>query len=281
MFKFPIGVILDSFCCPFDEAVKRAVDCGAEGLQMYVVSGEFAPESFTTSRRREVLDIVKSKGLVFSALCGDFGQGFYDEDKNPLLIERSKRIIELAKELETNIVTTHIGVVPSDASSRKYSVMQNACSQLGRYADGLDAFFAVETGPERSIVLKKFLDSLGTKGLSVNFDPANLVMVQGERPSEAVYNLRDYIVHTHAKDGVRLADVSAEQLYGNDIENEIDAARAFKELPLGEGDVDFENYLKALADMGYSGFLTIERECGDNPTADIKNAVEFLKKYYT
>lgn len=33
----------------------------------------------------------------------------------------------------------------------------------------------------------------------------------------------------------------------------------------GEGDVDWDNYLKALKEIGYDGFLTIERECGDNP----------------
>ena len=45
-----------------------------------------------------------------------------------------------------------------------------------------------------------------------------------------------------------------------------------------EGDVDWNNYLKALEEIGYDGFLTIERECGDDPAADIAKAVAFLKK---
>ena len=284
MYKFPIGVIIDSFRCEFNEGIKKAVACGADGIQMYAVSGEFSPENFTPGRRKEILDIVKSNGLVFSALCGDLGQGFGDESKNPALIEKSKRIIELAKDLETDIVTTHIGIVPNvtgsvtlDKSIKTYEVMQKACSELGRYADSLNAYFALETGPERSDVLKEFLDSLGTKGLSVNFDPANLVMVMGERPVPAVYNLKDYIVHTHAKDGIKLSDKSPEEIYGKNIENEVRTERAFKELPLGEGDVDFDSYLKALDDIGYKGFLTIERECGANPARDIENAVKFLR----
>ena len=39
----------------------------------------------------------------------------------------------------------------------------------------------------------------------------------------------------------------------------------------------FEPYLKALNDIGYRGFLTIEREVGDDPTRDILAAVEFLQ----
>ena len=52
----------------------------------------------------------------------------------------------------------------------------------------------------------------------------------------------------------------------------------FEEVPLGTGSVDFSVYLKALEDIGYKGFLTIEREVGDNPEADIKTAVDFLRR---
>jgi len=51
----------------------------------------------------------------------------------------------------------------------------------------------------------------------------------------------------------------------------------FIEVPLGQGKVDFDNYLKALEEIGFNGFLTIERECGADPYADIKLAVDFLE----
>jgi len=41
--------------------------------------------------------------------------------------------------------------------------------------------------------------------------------------------------------------------------------------------VDFDRYLQALTDIGYKGFLTIEREVGDDPEKDIRNAVDFLR----
>ena len=42
--------------------------------------------------------------------------------------------------------------------------------------------------------------------------------------------------------------------------------------------MDFPGWLKALDDIGYRGFLTIEREVGDNPEADIRRAVDFLRR---
>lgn len=276
MYNFPIGAMTNSFRLPFAESVKKAAEVGATGIQMYAVSGDMAPEALTPARRKEVLDIIKSNGVVVSAVCGDFGQGFVNPTKNPELIERSKRVVDLALDLESNIVTTHIGLVPADPNHERYKIMQEACGELARYADSVGAHFAVETGPEDAITLKNFLDSLGSTGVAVNLDPANLVMVTGDDPVKAVYTLKDYIVHTHAKDGIKLCNKSPEAIYGY-IEDELKEQRAFKEVPLGEGGVDFPRYLAALDDIGYKGFLTIEREVGEDPAKDIKMAVNFLK----
>ena len=277
MYKFPIGVMIDSFRLPIDEALKKAQNVGAQGLQMYAVDGDYTPEALTSEKRKELLKKVKDHGLVFSALCGDLGMGFWRKERNPELIERSKRILNLAKDLETDIVTTHIGVVPSDKNNDRYKIMQEACFELSRYADSIGSHFAIETGPETSAVLKEFLDSLNSTGVAVNLDPANLVMVTGDDPVAAVYNLKDYIVHTHAKDGVMLYKGNPEYIYGviarpEDVKN----ITHFKEVPLGTGEVNFTNYLRALDDIGYKGYLTIEREVGDDPAKDIGDAVNFL-----
>ena len=242
---------------------------------MYATSGEFSPENMSAAKRKELLDMVKSNGLVFSALCGDLGMGFGNRELNPGLIEKSKRILDLAKELETDVVTTHIGVVPADKNHERYKIMQEACFELSRYADSMNSHFAIETGPEIATTLKGFLDDLGSTGVAVNFDPANFVMVTGDDPVKGVYTLRDYIVHTHAKDGKNLRKCDPEVIY-RIIDEEANQGDAYIELPLGEGGVDFDNYLKALDEIGYRGFLTIEREVGEDPASDIGKAIDFL-----
>ena len=279
MYNFPIGVMVESFRTDFNSAVLKAAALGAKGLQMYCTAGEHAPENMSPQKIKEVLDIVKSNGLIFSAICGDLGQGFGDKEKNKVNIEKSKRIMELAKELECNIVTTHIGVVPSDKNHDRYKIMQEACKELADFADTLDAHFAIETGPETAEVLKGFLDSLESKGVSVNLDPANLAMVTGDDPVGAVHTLKDYIVHTHAKDGIKLKESNPEFIYHvvHPIPDEYMQGGFFEEVPLGTGSVPFKEYLKALEDVGYRGFLTIERECGDTPEEDIKIAASYLR----
>ncbi len=277
MKQFPIGIIINSFRTDIPTSVRKAAECGAQGIQVYATSGEMAPENLVGAKRKEFLDLVKSNGLVISALCGDLGGGgFIHKDLNEARVEKSKRILDLAKELETDIVTTHIGVVPSDPNHDRYKIMQEACHELAEYADSIDAHFAVETGPETSAVLKGFLDSLNSTGVGVNLDPANLVMVTGDDPVGAVHNLKKYIVHTHAKDGKQIFFRDPEIVYG--IKKDVIVTDdSFIEVPLGEGSVDFPKYLAALEEIGYNGFLTIEREVGDKPEVDIRAAVDFLK----
>ncbi len=275
MYDFSIGIMLDSLRLPVPQALKAAKDMNVSGIQLYATSGEMAPENMTARKRREFLSMVRSAGLKISALCGDLGHGFGDPYLNPSLIERSKHIMELAKDLETNIVTTHIGVVPASSSHDRYKIMQEACFKLACFAHELNGFFAIETGPEPSSVLKSFLDGIDCPGIAVNFDPANLIMVINESPTEAVNNLKEYIVHTHAKDGKQLYYKEPEMVYGL-IPND-NPAPSFIETPLGQGNVDFPVYLKALSETGYNGFLTIEREVGENPLKDIEKAADFLR----
>lgn len=275
MYPFSIGVMLDSFRTDVFTALDKAQALGAKGIQVYATKGEMSPEQMTAEKRREFLKAVKDHGLVISALCGDIGR-FDDPAINPGRIEQSKRIMDLAMDLETNVVTTHIGVVPQDPAHPRYAVMQDACGQLAAYADSMKAHFAIETGPETAVTLKGFLDGLHSTGVAVNLDPANFVMVTGDDPVQAVYTLKDYIVHTHAKDGHRNYYRDPDVVYGL-VEEEMLASPSFIELPLGEGDVDFPNYLKALHEIGFTGFLTIEREVGNDPEKDIGAAVKFLE----
>ena len=285
--KMKIGIIIDSLRKNFKESIEEARALGADGVQIGAqfltgnrdeMAGGSAAEGSRIVSIKEAKKILADNGIAVSAICGDFGCDMY-YTKNRAYIDTEKRLLEMARELGTNIVTTHIGVVPETTDCVQYEAMHEVCFELAEFAKSLDGHFAVETGPEKSELLKSFLDSLGSDGVAVNLDPANLVMCAGDDPVNAVYNLRDYIVHTHAKDGRMLKPFDTKALYapryyglprlnGKDV--------VYSEQPLGMGEVNFDTYLAALRDIGFDGYLTIERECGDNPSRDIRAAVEFL-----
>jgi len=277
-----IGVLSESFRLPMDAAIERAAELGLDGIQGYASSGELSPAEITDVRIEKINQRMKDSGLVFSALCGDLGgHGFQVKQENEEKISKSCAIVDLANTCNAPVVTTHIGVIPEDPNCETYQVMYDACSRLADYAEKRGVTFAIETGPETPERLKDFLDKISSSGLGVNYDPANLVMILNEDPVKGVYTLADYIVHTHAKDGIHIKDCDPVKVYDAFAKGGIagfDFGTYFNETPIGEGSVDWRQYLSALQAIGFDGFLTIEREVGDAPEKDIAQAVSFLRE---
>lgn len=275
-----IGVITDCFKLPLAKSLHLAGKLGFDGVQIYATTGEFSSETLTMEKKQEIKAQLAAEGLEISALCGDMGgYGYQIEADNPERIEKTKAIIDLAAEFGTSVITTHIGVIPADKSEPRYQVMLDALNACGSYAKEKGITLAIETGPESAPTLKMFLDDT-TGGVGVNLDPANFVMVTGQNPVEAVELLGSYIVHTHIKDGIMLKKTDPKIIYDCFAVGGIEAlniADYFIETPLGEGDVDFPKYIAALQKVGFDGYLTIERETGADPAADIVIARDMVK----
>lgn len=277
-----LGVISDCFNRPMEESIALAGQLNMDGIQMYAVGGEFCPDTLLSNPEKIAYyqKLLNDNHLVVSALCGDLGgHGFEREAENPARIEKTNRIVDLACAFGATVVTTHIGVIPEDETSPKYQTMLKALQVCGAYAASRGVTLAIETGPETAPVLAGFVKQAG-KGVGVNLDPANFVMVTGQDPAEAVVLLKDYIVHTHLKDGKMLKKSDPLEIYNHFAEGGIEAlnvADYFIETPVGEGDVDFDAYIAALKSIGYDGFLTIERETGADPSADIRKAADYAR----
>lgn len=238
-------------------------------MQLYA-RRELDPDNLSKADRLEIRKLIDSLGLEIPALCGDTGgPRFMEIASHRERIDKSKRIIDLAVEWSSNVITGHIGTIPADPKDELYIALQKACREIGDYAASLGARYAIETGPETAEHLRTFLDSIGSAGLAVNYDPANLWMVQGDDPVKGVHTLKDYIVHTHVKDGVRTETVeNGQTVYG------------YYETPAGSGQIDFPAYFAALHQIGYTGYLTVEREKGEVPEREltIRNAVKLIRE---
>lgn len=262
MGRLKVGAFLSSFRLDMRSALAEARKMGLAGIQFSSLGGEVDVEQIDERRASEIIGLFEDHGLVISAVCGDIG-GFTIDDEAVAKerVERTKRIMDVTKLLGTDIVQSHIGHIPGDLGGNSVAVLGKALEEIGEYGRQVGVLFASETGPEAGSTLKSFLDKVAAPNIKVNYDPANLVMC-GFDQIAGVYDLRDYIIHTHAKDGLRKPDAHGEM-----------------EQPLGEGEVDFPAYIKAMDEIGYSGFYVIEREVGANPVADIAHAKRFLDQF--
>lgn len=278
-----IGMIVESLRCPLETGIPRARELGADGIQIYAISPYLDMLNDSPDKLKILKETAEKNGLVFSAVCSDLGgHGFSDPPGNPERIEKTRRIMEASRIFNTHVLTTHIGVVPSDRNSKLYAEVVETLQTVGALAADNGMVLAIETGPESPEQLNQFLLDVDHKNIGVNMDPANLVMVQNADPAAAVRLLGKYIVHTHAKDGIHFQDCDPKRVYDAFAEGGFDQLVAetgelFREVELGKGQVDWNEYLKALREVGYDGFLTIEREVGSHPEKDIADAVRFLK----
>jgi len=163
--------------------------------------------------------------------------------------------MDLAADMEVRVITSHIGTLPEDESAPEWKYGIEALSRVAEHGERRGVVMAAETGPESAELMLQFLQKLPGKVIGVNYDPANLVM-GGFDHLGGVRVLKDYIYHTHAKDGTR---------------------EPAREVPLGEGDVNIPAWLAELDAIGYDGFITIEREVGEDPVRDIVNAIHYLR----
>ena len=281
-----IGTFADWFGVGTINGIIQSANCGAQGVQLQAWR-ELNPFEITPTKIKEIRTVARDCGQTITALCGELhevnpgGHGLEVVQENPKQIEYLKRVFDLGAELDCNIVTTHIGVIPEDRNSARYQALLEACNELSVYAKKMDAWLAIETGPETIPRLCEFVDNCAGGRAAINYDPANLIMVTNDDEVQGVYTAGKRIVHTHAKDGIMKKYRGPEYIYGifatGGIEALASLSELFAETPLGQGSVRWLEYLKALQDVGYDGFLTIEREVSQNAKADIQLAVDFLQ----
>ncbi len=165
-------------------------------------------------------------------------------------VRELKEIADFARLLGVDAVGLHLGFIPHEPSdplrSEVVAVTQEVCDHCAAIGQRLH----LETGQETAETLLAFMSDVGRDNLFVNFDPANMILYGSGEPLEALRRVGSFVRSVHCKDA-RWAARPGEE-WG-------------REVPLGEGDVDMEGFLRTLGEIGYQGPLTIEREIPQDP----------------
>ena len=244
------------------------------GLQ-HVQLGMFALATMDDKQKHQELGLLKNSGLTFTAGMIGFGDedyttiasikktgGYVNEQNFPMRRQITKMAAQIGLELGMKMLTAHIGFVPP-SSDPNYAKMVGRVGEIAGDLHGLGVTLLMETGQESAPELLQFLNDLSRPNVKVNFDPANMILYGAGEPIEAIGILGRHIGHVHVKDATASAKPGV--VWG-------------AEVPFGTGQVPAKEFLRALADAGFTGPLAIEREAGETRMKDIAFAVETLKK---
>ena len=237
-----------------------------------------AKETRTEEHAKAFLARLEELGITLTAVFGGFeGESYADIPTTRETVglvppatraartQEMKEIADFARVLGCDVAALHLGFIPEDHGDELYpqvvAVTQEVCDHCQANGQNLH----LETGQESADGLLKFISDVGRDNLKVNFDPANMILYGTGEPIEAVKKIGSLVGSVHCKDGKWAANPGQE--WG-------------QEMPLGQGDVGMENFLRALDEIGYSGPLTIEREIPQEPDrqkTEIGGAVSLLQ----
>jgi len=251
----------------FEALLDVAADTGVKGVQLWAVDGQspcaLDPERCATPpQRQKVRKACAQRGLQLTALCaqqhGPATMGGFGEDDAGLdaRLEKTKKVLRMAVDMDAPIITTHVGPIPADTNSSQYARYLKSLIAVLKDAEKCGGLLALESGQEKAAQLKQLIEDVGSPNLKVNFDPANMLDHEGVVESAEI--LAPYIVHTHAKD-----------------------KHATTGRPtVGQGRVPWTEYIAVLKKNQYEGWYAIEDESG-NP--NVKDSIvigrKFLEKF--
>lgn len=235
-------------------------------------------ELFTPENAREVLRLTKKYGVEVSALwCGWSGPCEWNITQGPVTIGlvpaafRHKRMETLMKgadfcaEIGVEDVITHVGFIPNNPHDTDYIGLVGALRHVAIHCLRNGTNFLFETGQEAPVTLLRTIEDIGTPNLGINLDPANLIIYGYGNPIDALGVFGKHVRNVHGKDGTYPA--SGWQLGS--------------ETPIGQGQVNYPEFIKTLKGIGYDRYITIEREIsGEEQKADILAAKTLLEELW-
>jgi len=259
MMRLKIGVVLESLGRPLREGLRLASSVAFAGVQVNA-TGPLAPEELSQTGRKDFRHLLRSLNLELAAVGCPLRQSLSVEDGLDARVNQIKKALSLAYDLGPRVVVLFPGPLPAEETPAAREVFIHSLTELDRHGERVGAVVALEAGLEPPHIFHEFLGHLPAGGVAVNVDPASLLS-HGHDPGDAVRVFGQRVAHVHARDT---------RPYRPD--------RDGQEVAIGQGDVDWTNFLGALEEVGYHGWLTIKRGASANPAGDVQAGSAFLRR---
>lgn len=229
---------------PIETVVEALSRLGFEGIELCTWKGLPTDlDLLDEERRREIRCLAEEAGLIINAVGGHVGYIETDEKKRIASVNRTKRNIDLAVELGATVVDTFSGAALEDIpEERAWELLVDSISECADYGTerGVSIGFEPHIGmlvdtPEKVL---RLISSVKSSSLKVNLDVSHFAILGLHIPN-VVRSLSRHVIHTHLKD--------VKGLYPD-----------FQFLIPGEGDLNIGEFVVALKENGYDGFVTSE-----------------------
>jgi sugar phosphate isomerase/epimerase len=256
------------------ETIKILAEIGYDGIEIMADVPHAYPLYFSDQDILQTKKLLQETGIAISNVNAFMhnadGDTYHpswiekDEKERVRRIEYTLRCIDLAAQLGAGHISTEPGG-PLEGVSRREGLQffrEGLHAIEGRAKEkGIRILIEPEPGllVEKSSQFQELFADLDPRVFGINFDIGHFFCV-GEDPAALVPILKECASHFHVED--------------------IAASRKHHHLKLGEGAIDIPGVLDAIAESGFSGFVTVELyTCADEPEAAARDAFQYLQSW--
>ena len=241
---------------PLRQAVQAAHDLGAAGIQLDA-RNEIKPSELSQTGRREFLHRLEELNLAVASVSFPARRPLHDLEELDARLAAARGAMEFAWQLGARVLTLRIGRIPDDPESQEYDLLRNVLNDLARHGNRVGTTLAITPSRDSAESLAKFIGAITDGPVGINFDPAAFV-IAGFQPTEALRSLYTTVEHFVVRDAIRDID-------GGGIE-----------VPVGRGEVDWDEFIALIGEADYRGWLTVDRTQGEDKRGDLARAIQFL-----
>lgn len=252
------------------EPVLRQVhDLGFHACEVYTDNHDPA---MGRSLRRALDQFQIAATAIFSMGPGPMVWDFYQGPETIGLVPRQwrrqrldhlKSASNFAKLVRVPAVETHCGFIPENPNDVLYQETVEALREIVGYCREQGQNFLYHAGQETPVTLLRTMQDVGFDNQGVGLDTANLIMYDRGHPIDSLDVYGSRLKAVNPKDALFPTE----------------PRHLGKEVPIGQGKVDFPRFIKQLREVGYRGVMNIEREIsGPQQIEDVKQAKVFLEQ---
>jgi protein FrlC len=230
-----------------EEAARRIGAIGYDGIEIGAKRPHAWPPDLDERRRKELKAYVSRCGLEVSAICPssyNFNLASCIVNEREDSSKYYRDCVQLAADFGAKVVVVVPGwMVFPTSYEQAWEWSKQGLEDAVELAEGTRVTLALEPINSYWVDLVtrtnhalKMMKELNSRSVKVMLDTQHMFL-ERENPVDAVKKCGDKLVHVHCEDAVSACD---------------------KRFVPGEGEFGFESFAKALHDISYKGYLSVE-----------------------
>ena len=247
-----------------DEFLVKAKELGYEGVMLVAKRPHVSPHDYDKAARARLKAKIDSLGLTLVGLAGytDFTAGIDKPGIPNAEIQASwvGEIAELAKDLGTNMVRIFTGYERPDVPyDKQYAEVVAGLKMAGKLAAEHGVMLAVQNHHDIALhhdAMYWLLKEVNMPNVLAGWDAWSPVLegLTLEQQRESILKMKPFIINTIVADYVTHPRFT----YVNNLTNYQAEQPVMRAVPVGQGIIDYKNWMNTLKEIGYQGWVVYE-----------------------